>query len=93
MYFWATGILSSFLDNAPTCLVFLHTAGGDLAALSGPLSSTLLAVSAGAVFMGANTYIGNAPNFWYGRSLRSAGGGCRAFSAGLASGPVSEITR
>jgi Na+/H+ antiporter NhaD/arsenite permease-like protein len=63
MYFWATGILSSFLDNAPTYLVFFNTAGGDAEVLSGPLASTLLAISAGAVFMGANTYIGNAPNF------------------------------
>jgi Na+/H+ antiporter NhaD/arsenite permease-like protein len=63
MYFWATGILSSFLDNAPTYLVFFNTAGGDAEVLSGPLSRTLLAISAGAVFMGANTYIGNAPNF------------------------------
>ena len=63
MYFWATGILSSFLDNAPTYLVFFNTAGGDPALLSGPMASTLLAISAGAVFMGANTYIGNAPNF------------------------------
>jgi Na+/H+ antiporter NhaD/arsenite permease-like protein len=63
MYFWATGILSSFLDNAPTYLVFFNTAGGDPATLTGPMASTLLAISAGAVFMGANTYIGNAPNF------------------------------
>jgi Na+/H+ antiporter NhaD/arsenite permease-like protein len=63
MYFWATGALSSFLDNAPTYLVFFNTAGGDAQALMGPLAETLLAVSAGAVFMGANTYIGNAPNF------------------------------
>ncbi len=63
MYFWLTGILSSFLDNAPTYLVFFNTAGGDAQALMGPMANTLLAVSAGAVFMGANTYIGNAPNF------------------------------
>lgn len=63
MYFWATGSLSSFLDNAPTYLVFFNTAGGDAAELTGPLARTLLAISAGAVFMGANTYIGNAPNF------------------------------
>ena len=63
MYFWATGILSSFLDNAPTYLVFFNTAGGNAELLTGPLSTTLLAISAGAVFMGANTYIGNAPNF------------------------------
>ena len=63
MYFWLTGILSSFLDNAPTYLVFFNTAGGDPQVLMGELSQTLLAISAGAVFMGANTYIGNAPNF------------------------------
>ncbi|MAE65295.1 MAG: hypothetical protein CMJ18_13570 [Phycisphaeraceae bacterium] len=63
MYFWLTGILSSFLDNAPTYLVFFNTAGGNAATLMGPQENTLLAVSAGAVFMGANTYIGNAPNF------------------------------
>ncbi|MDA9008387.1 sodium:proton antiporter [Alphaproteobacteria bacterium] len=63
MYFWATGLLSSFLDNAPTYLVFFNTAGGDPVELTGSMSSTLLAISAGAVFMGANTYIGNAPNF------------------------------
>ncbi len=63
MYFWMTGILSSFLDNAPTYLVFFNTAGGDPNLLMGDLYETLLAISAGAVFMGANTYIGNAPNF------------------------------
>ncbi len=62
-YFWLTGLLSSFLDNAPTYLVFFNTAGGDPAVLTGPLAATLAAISAGAVFMGANTYIGNAPNF------------------------------
>ncbi len=62
MYFWATGILSSFLDNAPTYLVFFNTAGGDPAVLMTTMASTLAAISAGAVFMGANTYIGNAPN-------------------------------
>ncbi|MBP7605645.1 MAG: sodium:proton antiporter [Giesbergeria sp.] len=62
MYFWATGILSSFLDNAPTYLVFFNTAGGDPAVLMTALAPTLAAISAGAVFMGANTYIGNAPN-------------------------------
>ncbi len=62
MYFWATGILSSFLDNAPTYLVFFNTAGGDPAVLMTAMAPTLAAISAGAVFMGANTYIGNAPN-------------------------------
>jgi len=62
-YFWLAGGLSSFLDNAPTYLVFFNMAGGNAEQLMGPLSKTLLAISAGAVFMGANTYIGNAPNF------------------------------
>jgi len=62
MYFWATGLLSSFLDNAPTYLVFFNTAGGDPAVLTTTLASTLAAISCGAVFMGANSYIGNAPN-------------------------------
>ncbi len=63
MYFWLTGLLSSFLDNAPTYLVFFNAAGGAAETLMGPLAGTLLAISAGAVFMGANSYIGNAPNF------------------------------
>jgi Na+/H+ antiporter NhaD/arsenite permease-like protein len=71
-YFWVTGILSSFLDNAPTYLTFFNTALGSLypgmsEAQAVPLlmehGTTLVAISAGAVFMGANTYIGNAPNF------------------------------
>ncbi|WP_419821808.1 sodium:proton antiporter [Anoxybacterium hadale] len=68
-FFWATGALSSFLDNAPTYLVFLTTAGSlgmakGLATAVGTVSvKVLMAISAGAVFMGANTYIGNAPNF------------------------------
>lgn len=61
-YFWVTGVLSSILDNAPTYLVFFNTAGGDPVELMGPLAGTLAAISAGAVFMGAITYIGNAPN-------------------------------
>ena len=67
--FWATGLLSSFLDNTPTYLVFLTTAG-TLGFTSGILTTVgtisvkiLTAISCGAVFMGANTYIGNAPNF------------------------------
>lgn len=62
-YFWMTGILSSLLDNAPTYIVFFELAGGDPVRLMGPLAGTLAAISSGAVFMGANTYIGNAPNF------------------------------
>ena len=67
--FWTTGAMSSFLDNTPTYLVFLTTAG-TLGATSGMQTSVglipqvmLKAISCGAVFMGANTYIGNAPNF------------------------------
>jgi Na+/H+ antiporter NhaD/arsenite permease-like protein len=62
-YFWLTGVLSAFLDNAPTYLVFFEIAGGDAQALMGPLAGTLAAISMGAVYMGAMTYIGNAPNF------------------------------
>ncbi len=68
-FFWATGLLSSFLDNAPTYVVFLTTAGS-LGMTEGVVTTVgtvaiidLLAISAAAVFMGANTYIGNAPNF------------------------------
>jgi len=73
-FFWATGILSSFLDNAPTYVVYFATAG-TLAPpgmeLMSPLQTAtgaipiplLIAISCGAVFMGANTYIGNGPNF------------------------------
>ena len=62
-YFWFSGVLSSFLDNAPTYLVFFNLAGGDPAVLMTTLAPTLAAISAGSVFMGANSYIGNAPNF------------------------------
>jgi Na+/H+ antiporter NhaD/arsenite permease-like protein len=82
-YFWVTGILSSFLDNAPTYLTIFNTALGKLHLTEGEVSaflagaategnllvrlqtfeSFLVAISLGAVFMGANTYIGNAPNF------------------------------
>lgn len=68
-FFYATGLFSSFLDNAPTFLVFLELALGvtglqEASQLQvGYAAAILGAVSAGAVFMGANTYIGNAPNF------------------------------
>jgi Na+/H+ antiporter NhaD/arsenite permease-like protein len=62
-YFWLSGGLSSFLDNAPTYLVFFELAGGDPQKLMTSGALTLTAISAGAVFMGANSYIGNAPNF------------------------------
>src|SRR5262245_26359020 len=61
-YFWLTGLLSAFLDNAPTYLVFFELAGGHAKVLMGPLATTLAAISMGAVYMGALTYIGNAPN-------------------------------
>lgn len=67
--FWATGALSSFLDNTPTYLVFLTTAcaqgyaDGIVTTLGTVPAKMLTAISCGAVFMGANTYIGNAPNF------------------------------
>jgi Na+/H+ antiporter NhaD/arsenite permease-like protein len=62
-YFWLSGGLSSFLDNAPTYLVFFELAGGNAQQLMTTGALTLAAVSAGSVFMGANSYIGNAPNF------------------------------
>jgi Na+/H+ antiporter NhaD/arsenite permease-like protein len=71
-FFWATGILSSFLDNAPTYLTFasaasglLGTDGRNLAELIALDQGAVLlgAISLGAVVMGANTYIGNGPNF------------------------------
>lgn len=72
-FFWASGILSSFLDNAPTYLAFLSTALGRLfpgvpepeavRRLIAEHPAFLVAISSGSVFMGANTYIGNAPNF------------------------------
>ncbi len=67
--FWVTGALSSFLDNTPTYMVFLTTAGamsftsGVVTKLGTVPVQMLMAISCGAVFMGANTYIGNAPNF------------------------------
>jgi Na+/H+ antiporter NhaD/arsenite permease-like protein len=88
-YFWLTGGLSSFLDNAPTYLVFFNLAGGNAETLMTTLGSTLAAISAGAVFMGANTYIGNAPNFMV-RSIAIERGvampsffGYMAWSAGI----------
>ena len=63
MYFWMTGLLSALLDNAPTYLVFFNLAGGDAATLMGAAGTTLASISAGAVYFGALTYLGNAPNF------------------------------
>ena len=73
MIFWVTGLLSSFLDNAPTYLVFFNIAGGDAQHLMSDGARTLTAISAGSVFMGANTYIGNAPNFMVKSIARSRG--------------------
>ncbi|HWW48284.1 MAG TPA: sodium:proton antiporter [Xanthobacteraceae bacterium] len=72
-YFWLTGLLSSLLDNAPTYLVFFQLAGGDPQVLMTAKAATLAAISSGAVFMGANTYIGNAPNFMVYAIAREAG--------------------
>jgi len=62
VFFWLTGCLSAFLDNAPTYLAFFNLAGGDAAILMGAHAKTLMAISMGSVFMGAVSYIGNAPN-------------------------------
>ena len=86
-FFWSTGVLSSFLDNAPTYLTFTSTAQGFLGidgvaglmgsgvieALGRAPSAFLAAVSCGAVFMGANSYIGNAPNFMVKSIAESSG--------------------
>ncbi len=72
-YFWLTGALSSFLDNAPTYLVFFELAGGDPQMLMTKGALTLAAISCGAVFMGANSYIGNAPNFMVYAIARTSG--------------------
>jgi Na+/H+ antiporter NhaD/arsenite permease-like protein len=80
-FFWATGLLSSFLDNAPTYLVFFALAGGDPAQLMGAFAKTLAAISLGAVYMGANTYIGNAPNFMVYAIARQAGAKAPGFLA------------
>src|SRR5882672_1589755 len=61
-YFWYTGLMSAFLANAPTYLLFFKLAGGNAQALMDEFAGTLAAISMGAVFMGALTYIGNAPN-------------------------------
>ena len=63
MVFWMTGLLSAFLDNAPTYLVFFNLMGGDAQKLMGEHAQSLAALSMGAVYFGALTYIGNAPNF------------------------------
>jgi Na+/H+ antiporter NhaD/arsenite permease-like protein len=99
-FFWATGMLSSFLDNAPTYAVYFETAGAlhasgmetmaDVATASGLIPIPLLvAISLGAVFMGANTYIGNGPNFMV-KSIAEQGGikmpsffGYMAYSFGI----------
>jgi Na+/H+ antiporter NhaD/arsenite permease-like protein len=61
-YFTATGLLSGFLDNAPTFLLFFDAASGDPVTLMGPQAVTLVAISTGAAFWGGLTYVGNAPN-------------------------------
>ncbi len=61
--FWVTGVLSAFLDNAPTYLVFFNLAGADAQRLMDVTPRALAAVSMSAVYFGALTYIGNAPNF------------------------------
>ena len=63
VYFWLSGLLSAFLDSAPSYLVFFEAAGGDATRLMGPQAPTLMAISLGTVYLGALSYIGNAPNF------------------------------
>lgn len=90
-FFWATGTLSSFLDNAPTYLTFLALGQGQHlpADVVGVPHSILTAISLGAVFMGANTYIGNGPNFMVRSIAESRGvrmpsfGGYMLYSGGI----------
>ncbi len=81
-YFWGSGVLSSFLDNAPTYLTFASAASGALGtqasdlgqlALTGHGAALLEAICVGSVLMGANTYIGNGPNFMV-KAIAEAGG-------------------
>jgi Na+/H+ antiporter NhaD/arsenite permease-like protein len=84
-FFWATGVLSSFLDNAPTYLTMAATACGlkgvptegrymaEFIAQGADAAKLLAAISCGAVFMGANTYIGNGPNFMVRAIAESSG--------------------
>lgn len=73
LFYWTTGMLSAFLDNAPTYVVFFGFAGGDPAQLTGSLARVLTAISAGAVYFGAMTYLGNAPNFMAKAMIESQG--------------------
>lgn len=93
-FFWATGLLSAFLDNAPTYLTFVTIAQGLPAPpgaelVIGVAQPALVAISCGAVFMGAVTYIGNAPNFMVKAIAEGAGVrmpsffGYLAWSAGI----------
>ena len=79
-YVLVTGILSSFLDNAPTYLIFQYGKGGDPQVLMNDIPMTLLAISAGAVFVGANTYIDNT-NFMVKSISESSGINMPSFSA------------
>ena len=73
LFYRATGVLSALLDNAPTYLMVFGVAGNDAAHLTGPLASTLAAISAGAVYFGGLTYIGNSPNLMVKAIVESQG--------------------
>ena len=88
MYFWMTGALSGFLDNAPTYLAFFNMAGGDASVLMTEGALTLMAISMGSVFMGANSYIGNAPNFMVVAIVQNRGLKMPSFFRLSAVGPV-----
>jgi Na+/H+ antiporter NhaD/arsenite permease-like protein len=94
-YFWATGLLSSFLDNAPTYLAFLAMGQGQALPdeVAGVSHEVLVAISLGAVFMGANTYFGNGPNFMVrsiaeSRGVRMPGVGSYMLYSGMILLPV-----
>ena len=81
MYFWLTGALSSFLDNAPTYLVFFNLAGGDAAQLMTPLAPTLAAISAAPCSWAPTPTSATRPTSWSRRSPKSAASACPASSA------------
>ena len=89
--FWMTGLLSAFLDNAPTYLVFFNLAGGDAQKMMGAYAQTLAALSMGAVYFGALTYIGNAPNFMIKAIAEDRGVAMPSFFAYLAYAAIAMV--
>jgi Na+/H+ antiporter NhaD/arsenite permease-like protein len=81
LFFWLSGLLSAFLDSAPAYLVFFGFGGGSASHLVDAAPRTLLAISAGTVYFGALTYVGNAPNFMVRSIVESYGVRMPSFAA------------